>query len=314
MDLQSMVASHYARRERCPCCGEGAGRTERAIASSPPAESLAMEEHGRFRSGYSAARIFFTYHRCGACGLLYCPVYYSAGQLKHLYGHQDENMSEVPMSARMRTQEHYAKLASPATLPDGDFLELGSDIGLFAQLCAAQKHFGHLWLYEPNKDVRAELDSRLAQFPHTVVETPFALTDVRAGSVALAAAVHVLDHVWEPLEVLKGLYEALAPCGRLLLVTHDERSLLARVFGRRWPPYTLQHPQLYSAASLNAIAVRAGFQQVNTVKTVNYFPLFHLARAAFQVLNLPARMLPTWQGAQLGLRLGNVAAIATKLF
>src|SRR5687768_17545740 len=108
---------------------------------------MSMDEHGRFLSGYSAQRVFFTYHRCPSCGLLFCPVYYSPGQLQHLYGHQDENMFEVPMSARMRTQARYAKLASPASLPDGDFLELGSDIGLFAQLCAAQGRFGHFWLY-----------------------------------------------------------------------------------------------------------------------------------------------------------------------
>jgi len=302
----------YARRERCPGCGHPSDRAEPAVASTPAAESMSMEEHGRFLSGYGAQRVFFTYCRCPACGLLYCPVYYSPGQLQHLYGHQDENMSEVPMSARLRTQAHYVRLASPASLPDGDFLELGSDIGLFAQQCSALKRFGRFWLYEPNREVRAELDARLAGFAHTVMEMPFSAADVAPHSVSLAAAIHVLDHVWEPLEALKGLYQALRANGRLLIVTHDERSLLARILGKRFPPYTLQHPQLYSAASLAAIIRRAGFESVRTVKTVNYFPLFHLARAAFQVLNLPAGLLPGWQHPQLGLQLGNIATIATK--
>lgn len=313
MHPSSTAAPGYARRERCPGCAENAERAARSVASAPAAEQLGIEEHGNFLSGYGTARVFFTYCRCPSCGLLYCPIYYSPGQLTNLYGHQSENMSEVPMAARLRTQERYVRLTDPEALPDGDYLELGADIGLFAQLCAARKHFGHFWLYEPNKDVRSELDSRLEGFPHTVVETPFSPADVKPGSVSLAAAVHVLDHVWEPLDMLKGLYQTLKPGGRLLLVTHDERSLLARVLGRRWPPYTLQHPQLYSAASLKAIVMRAGFEHVQTVKTVNYFPLFHLARAALQVLNLPARLLPARQGAQIGLKLGNVAAIATKL-
>lgn len=306
------TAHGYAQRAHCPGCGESTGRAQPSIASTPPAETLSLEEHGRFLSGYGAERVFFSYHRCPGCGLLYCPVYYSQGQLSHLYGHQDENMSEVPMSARLRTQEFYARLAAPETLPDGDFLELGSDIGLFAERCAAQKRFGHLWLYEPNKTVRAELDSRLARYPHTVVETPYVRADVRPGSLALAAAIHVLDHVWEPVNVLKDLYEAMVPGGRLLMVTHDERSLLSRVLGKRFPPYTLQHPQLYSQASLEAIVRQAGFEAVRTVKTVNYFPVTHLARAAFQIAGLPGRLIPAWEHPQLGLRLGNIAAVATK--
>jgi len=306
-------ATHgYARRQHCPGCGESAARAQLVVASTPPAETMSMEEHGRFLSGYGAGRVFFSYHRCTSCGLLFCPVYYSSGQLGQLYGHQDENMAEVPLSARLRTQERYVGLASPLSLPEGDFLELGSDIGLFAHLCAAHKRFGHLWLYEPNKAVRAELDARLAQYPRTVVETTFTRSDVQPGSIALAAAVHVLDHVWEPLDVLRDLYETLAPGGRLLLVTHDERSLLARALGKRFPPYTLQHPQLYSSASLEAILHKAGFETVRIVKSVNYFPVTHLARAAFQVASLPSRFIPAWEHPQLGLRLGNIATVATK--
>lgn len=279
--------------------------------STPPAESVPPSEHGAFLSGYNADRIFFSYFRCASCRLLYCPVYYSEHQLGALYGHQAENMAEVPLGARERTQRHYADLASPESAPEGDYLELGADIGLFAVECLSRRKFRHLSLYEPNDAVRNELDARLAGVSHTIHRRPFSRGDVPPGTVAVAAGIHVLDHVWEPLPLLRGLHAALKPGGRIFIVTHDERSLLARVLGRRWPPFTLQHPQLFSAASLTAMLSQAGFRQVATRKTMNFFPAFHLGRAALQVLKLPA-VLPRAQGPLLGLRLGNLAAIATK--
>src|SRR6266851_7122745 len=81
----------YLQRARCPCCAEGVRCSRLVVASDPPAETLSISDHGRFLSGYSANRVFFSYCRCGNCGLLYCPAYYTKAQLERLYGRQAEN-------------------------------------------------------------------------------------------------------------------------------------------------------------------------------------------------------------------------------
>jgi hypothetical protein len=301
----------YAQRSNCPCCGIEVSRAVKEMASAPPAESLPLDQHGKFLSGYSAARIFFTYFRCASCQLLFCPTYYSDRQLNQLYGHQSENMGEVPLEARVRTQRHYVNLVAPESLPEGDYLELGADIGLFTRECIARKRFRHLRLYEPNQSVRGQLQSRLMGAPHTIYERTFTEEDVIPASGALATAIHVLDHVWQPLELLRQLHDSLMAGGRILIVTHDERSTLARVLGRRWPPFTLQHPQLYSADSLVKTLKRSGFRNIRIEKTVNFFPPLHLAQAALQVLNVPVT-LPRWSVGQIPIALGNIAAIAEK--
>jgi SAM-dependent methyltransferase len=302
----------YAVREACPCCAAPVSGAREVMHSDPRAESIPPEEHGKFLSGYDARRVFFSYVRCESCQLLYCPTYYSPGQLERLYGHQSENMAELPLSARIRTQADYVQVVDPRTAPEGDYLELGADIGLCAKFCAERKRFNHYWLYEPNRDVQSELSQRLSGVPYTVRTHDFSTHDVPPDTISLAVGIHVLDHVWEPVRMLRAIRDAMRPGGRILIVTHDERSLLARVLGRRFPPYTLQHPQLFSAASLRRTATEAGLEVTRIIKTVNYFPLWFLVEAALRVVGLRSYAGPKWPAAQVGLRLGNVALVAEK--
>jgi len=282
------------------------------LSASPGCSRLATRAHGAFLSGYRAKRVFLTYVRCPRCELLYCPTYYSRGQLEDLYGLQIENMTELPLVARTRTQERYIELLQPELAPEGDYLELGADIGLFARLCADRRQFGHMWCYEPNVGVRPDIDTRLKGIAYSVRTEDFLMTPVADSSVSLAVAVHVLDHIWEPQRTLQELHRSMVRGGRLFVVTHNEGSLLARVLGKRWPPYTLQHPQLYSPSTLRQLAERCGFTVLRLVRTVNYFPVSLLFSAALQVIGLSNTVSPQTTHPQVGIRLGNIGMVAIK--
>jgi 2-polyprenyl-3-methyl-5-hydroxy-6-metoxy-1,4-benzoquinol methylase len=273
---------------------------------------MSADEHGRFLSGYTAHRVFFTYLECDACSALYCPVYYNQDQLSRLYAHQDENMAEAPFEARRRTQEGYAGLLMRHSRGGGDFLEIGADIGLFADACAQAGRFGRFHLYEPNLEVHAELAQRFVGRSAELRSTLFAPSDVSAASISTAAMIHVLDHLLDPAAVLRQLREVLEPGGVLLIVTHDTRSLMARALGRRWPPFTLQHPHLFSPLSMRRLLESARLECLRVEKTVNYFPVTYLARAGLSVLGLPPGLLPSWNKPLAGLRLGNIGAIARR--
>jgi hypothetical protein len=301
----------YLHRSECPCCGASVDQAHSAIASSPAAEVLAGSEHGRFLSGYSANRVFFSYHRCAACGLLYCPIYYTQAQLDRLYGRQAENMAEVSLEARQLTQSEYVPLIARHSSMTAGFLELGADIGLFARECAEAGHFEKFWLYEPNLAVHDELRSRMNGYNVAVRNARFRPEDIPAASVSTSALIHVLDHLLEPREVLEGLRRCLQPGGVVLVVTHDCASPMARLLGRRWPPYTLQHPQLFSKQSLHRMLENSGFKVLEIVSVRNFFSVTHLVRAGLGIIGLPCG-LPDRPRPLLGLRLGNIAGIARR--
>jgi SAM-dependent methyltransferase len=273
---------------------------------------LSEDEHGRFLSGYTANRVFFTYFACPDCATLYCPVYYNERQLGRLYAHQDENMAEAPLEARRRTQEGYARILMPLSRGAGGYLEIGCDIGLFAEACAEKGRFDRFDLYEPNVEVHGELTRRFQGRRHHIRATPFSASDLPEGSVSTAAMIHVLDHLLDPVAALRDIGEVLEPGGVILIVTHDADSLLARVLGRRWPPFTLQHPHLFSPRSMRRVTAAAGLECIKIKKTVNFFPAAYLARAGLSLFGLSPELLPAWTAPLVGVRLGNIAAVARR--
>lgn len=74
------------------------------------------------------------------------------------------------------------------------------------------------------------------------------------------AMLDVLEHVVEPLPFLAAVGARLRPGGRLLIMTPNIRSLLARVSGRRWVSLKVpEHVRYYSPRGVRALLDAAGF-------------------------------------------------------
>jgi len=139
------------------------------------------------------------------------------------------------------------------------------------------------------------------------------MTDLSAvpdGSVGLAVMVHVLDHLLDPRAMLAAIRAKLRPDGALLMVTHDERSLLSRVLGPRWPAFCLQHPQLYNPQTIERLCTRTGFSGVRVGRSANHFPLDFLGRQALAALGLRGTRVPLPKRA-VKVRLGNIITLAS---
>jgi Methyltransferase domain len=302
----------YSQRANCPCCNAPTSAAHDRVCSSPRAEDIPFTQHGRFLSGYAPQRVFFTYVHCGKCDAYYCPTYYSAEQLQSLYQQQAENMADVPLGSRERTQNGYLDILRRHSRMRGALLEIGADLGLFAEACTRAGQFDRIWLSEPNRAVHGELARRFAESKATILPAMSPAGQVPSGALSTAVMIHVLDHVPEPRVMLQEVFAALEPVGVLMIVTHNVRSWLARLLGRRWPPFTLQHPQLFSPEAMRMLLTSCGFELLEVSRTTNYFPATFLARAGLTVLGAPAQWLPEQGGPAIGVQLGNMCAVARR--
>jgi len=292
----------------CPACGADGGRAEKSSAT--PAESLSLEQLKPYWRGLFQEKVFFTYDRCRQCGLLYAPVFFDQDQLGELYSAMAPNMDAVPTDAIEATQRVYFEEATEGLKVSGNFLEIGPDVGYIVAHAASDPRFEHFYLFEPNKAVHADLGAATNGRPFTISEDMDDLSAVPDGSVALALMVHVLDHLLDPKAMLEQIRKKLKPGGRVAIVTHNERSLLRSVMGTRWPPFCLQHPELYNPQSITRLLNSAGYGKVEVHGSKNYFPLSFMVRQAAYTAGIKLERVPLPKTV-LGLRLGNIMTIAS---
>ncbi len=294
----------------CPACGEKPP-SEVSIKSEVDAKTMSLDALIPHWNGFFKDKIIFSYAKCNKCGMLYAPVFFNEPQLARLYGQMPPNMSEVPIDALKRTQRGYFEALKKNSTLEGGFIEVGPDIGLFTENCAKEGSFDQYWLFEPNRDVLPALSKVMEGKKFHVIHDMFGFSHVPDYSSSVAVMIHVLDHLLDPVATLRELKPKLTPGAKLLLVTHDESSLLRRLFGWRWPAFCLQHPQVYNPATMRTLLNAAGYDVLKQSKTVNFFQISFLLKHLFWAIGIKVKSVPSFGNITIGLKLGNMLTIAT---
>jgi 2-polyprenyl-3-methyl-5-hydroxy-6-metoxy-1,4-benzoquinol methylase len=123
-------------------------------------------------------------------------------------------------------------------------------------------------------DVRGiEVDHKAARIAEKVFNIPVFVGTLEeahhpAASLDAITMNHVIEHVHDPIALLQECYRILRPQADLIVVTPNVKSLGHARFGQHWrglePP---RHLHLFSQATLQSSAHKAGFRKVETWTT-----------------------------------------------
>ncbi len=301
----------YLKRN-CPICRK---KSESSIdvCSETKAEELCYEKLVPYWNGFFKDKIFFSYSRCDVCDLLFAPEFYRPDQLEALYAQMPPNMDVVPMSSLLKTQRGYFKELKKNSDLKNDYIEIGPDIGIFTVNCVTEGGFDKYWLCEPNRAVAAALSDVVRNHEFVIIEDMFRFSDIPDQSAGAAVMIQVLDHLLDPIATLTELRKKLLPDGKLLIVTHNEQSLLRRIVGWKWPAFCLQHPQIYNPNSISRLLEVSGYR-VNSIKrTKNYFEFSFLLKHLLWAVGIKVNSVPKFFNFTIGLKLGNIITVATPI-
>jgi hypothetical protein len=304
-----MNSKPYLAR-KCPICKNDA-KFSIEVSSKRKGESLDYENLIPYWNGFFKEKVFFSYARCSGCSLLYAPIFYKESQLGALYGQMAPNMDLVPMDALIKTQRGYFNQLRRFSSLEGGYIEVGPDIGIFTKNCSRDGKFNKYWLCEPNRAVAGALAAAVDGYPHQIIEDMFGFAMIPNNSASVAVMIQVLDHLLDPVATLSELREKLLPDAKLLIVTHNEQSLLRKIVGWRWPAFCLQHPQIYNPNSIVKLLEKAGYKVNSIEKTKNYFEVSFLIKHLLWAFGIKVKSVPSIFNFTIGLRLGNIVTVAT---
>lgn len=288
----------------CPLCSTTSSDAVRVATAARPAEMLSFEAVEAFWRGFRSDPTFFTYMRCRSCGFVYCPSYLSKKQLEDLYALMPDNTNDEGLGTLRRTQNGYRRQIAAYGLTGSRVLDVGADIGLLSEAIRRHNSSAVVDAIEPNTGVHKELQAVVGSQGYVASSWDGLPNGERYD---LIAGIHVLDHLIDLKSALQEVVGRIRPGGSIYFVTHNERSLMRRLLGRRWPPFCLQHPHLFDHHTLRRIFEDAGFIEVRVRRTTNYFSLRHIAKVAIQLLGLPPKLGNVVPAVVLPLRLGNIS-------
>jgi SAM-dependent methyltransferase len=241
--------------------------------------------------------------------MLWNPKYFTEAALGYLYSRMPKNVGVSGERDSARTQAGYAKILKIAQASNVDYLEVGADVGFLAREVLKTRGVRSADAIEPNLDVHIELTANLGPVGRIYTDLIEVPSDPRYDVVT---AIHVLDHLLEPKRALLDIANRLREEGRLLIVVHDESSLLRKALGRKWAPFCLQHPQLFRPETLSRLLSASGYEVATEVKTTNWLSVRQAGVLAASVGFFPKRFAKILPDLSVPLKLGNVAFLAIR--
>jgi len=297
-------------RRECPICGSKKISKKPSSSAKKPAEKMTWEETRSYFIGLRNDQVFFSYFRCKECALLYCPWYFTSEQIAVLYSEMPDNTMGEDKSTVSKTQSAYAKWILQKGVSSESYLEVGPDIGLVSRKVIQLQLPKTVSFIEPNLSVRDELVSNVKGVESVeVVDFIESLTNT---NFTLVVGVHVYDHLLNPVADLRELFHRGKEKAHISVVVHNEKSLLRKLMKSKWPPFCLQHPQLYNPETLERLFSESGWEVIKVEKSTNWYHLKHFVQVGLSVLGLKDLVSKFVPNFEFPIRLGNMIALAQK--
>jgi SAM-dependent methyltransferase len=297
------------RERECPICGVGSVGREYYPARIDESRLDKFAFASRKLPEYMHYRLI----QCSTCDLLYASPAPTAEALKVEY-EQAAYDSNVEATFAAATYGHYlAERILPKLTHRRGAVDVGTGNGAFLSELVAHG-FTEVCGVEPSAAPIAVADPAIRPLIRHGI---FKASDFAPASLSLISCFQTIEHVPDPLKLARDMFSLLRPGGVAYLVSHNYRSLQAKILRERSPILDVEHLQLFSPRSLQQMFANAGFEQAVVFPIANRYPLNYWVR----LLPLPGKsksaLVDRLKGARAGrlpipLRAGNLATFAIK--
>lgn len=206
--------------------------------------------------------------RCNGCGFIFADRRETERLVEAYQELHDEGYVQT-LQARRRQMvyllDRLHRVASPKSL-----LDVGAATGLLVEV--AQERGIRARGVEVSASLVAEAQARGIDVVAGTLES----ADLGQDTFDCVTVIDVLEHVTDPLELIRQAAARLKPGGTILVVTPDIGSTMARLLGKRWWHLRLAHVGYFDDATLRLAATRTGLQVRSSFPVRWFFPVGYL--------------------------------------
>lgn len=207
---------------------------------------------------------------CPVCLLLYVSPALSVETLAAAYRSADFDSG---------AEAHYASATYAAEirkiiprLPDRDgALDIGTGDGAFLEQLI-DLGFQNAVGVEPSE---APYSAAKPEIRDSIRLGLFRAEDFPAAAFSLVTCFQTMEHVPEPLALVRAARSLLKPGGAFVIVVHNRKAVSARILGFRSPIFDLEHLQLFCPETARDLLKRAGYRDVHVAPLWNRYPLHY---------------------------------------
>ena len=297
------------QERHCPLCGPTTGKKEKYPAN--------FSEEDLNETIFSARRIpdrrHFRMVVCNGCEMIYSDPSCDPGQLAALYKEsvvnydwQEKDIYQSYAPVLDRGLKYVQKRDT--------FVEVGGGRGFMLQY-GAERNFETLLEVEPSADA----EKKFVPFKTNskFIRDVFVPGTLPPSSIDLICFFQMLDHVPNPAEFLKAVFESLKPGGVAVCVTHNTKALTAKILGEKSPIFDIEHTFLYNPSNMSKLFKKAGMETLEILGVPNRYPLKYWISLAPLPKMIKNPLLPLTQrmkffNMRLNVNFGNFGIIARK--
>jgi 2-polyprenyl-3-methyl-5-hydroxy-6-metoxy-1,4-benzoquinol methylase len=253
--------------EAADVLSERSASLETMIVPCPVCKSADYHAVGKENSQWPQLQRDYTVVQCDECGCRYLNPRLTDESLSLAYSLIQEALPPTAAysTARggllTRMWRHYGSYQVADAITEGPVLDLGCNQG---ELLEELRDKG---LNASGVEFSPEAVAWCRNLGLDVVEGGVEDFEIERGKFRTIVLSHVLEHLADPVRVLKRIASSLDETGTLVICVPNVDSPTRRLFGPNWhgwdPPFHLVH---YDEATLRAVCKRAGLTVTRTVK------------------------------------------------
>jgi SAM-dependent methyltransferase len=307
-DTDMRVPSPRLLATRCAICGTTDGANE----LYPATLELAALTPAHFSARRLPDGVHHRLVRCRRCGLVRSDPVLNTGAMAELYRASTFDYGEELGGLRSTYGAVLDRVASLVPAKRA-LLDIGCGSGFVLSL-ALEGGWQAVRGVEPSADAvdHASADIRALIEPEMMRPGLFA-----AESFDAVTLFQVLDHMPDPLALLRECYRILSPGGAIVAFNHNVRAYSARVLRERSPIVDIEHTYLYSPHTMRALFEAAGFVVDCAEPAHNTYSAAYLLHLLPIPSGLKQAVLPRFNRTRLGrvkftLALGNLCLLARR--